>query len=83
MKKVFVYGLYLSMYSYNRRCCRPFPPPSGSSQEWIAISHLIEWDLLYVSNMPKEKQPADLVFRGRIVWSSCIIWECCAPGGRL
>lgn len=71
MRKVFVYGLYLSMYSYNRRCLRPFPPSSDSSQEWIAFSflaaafcHLIEWDLLYVSNTPKEKQPADLVLRG-------------------
>lgn len=67
---MFVYGLYLSMYSYNRRCHTPFPPPSDSSQEWIAFSllaaafcHLIEWDL-YVSYTPKEKQPADLVLCG-------------------
>lgn len=40
MRKVFVYGLYLSMYSYSRRCLRPCSPPSDSSQEWIAFGLL-------------------------------------------
>lgn len=71
MRKVFVYGLYLRMYAYNRRCLRPCSPPSDSSQEWLAFGiltaafcHLIEWDLLYVSYTPKEKQPPNLVLSG-------------------
>lgn len=88
MKKVFVYGLYLSMCSYNRRCLRPCSPPSDSSLEWIAFGlltaafcHLIDGiSSLSHTRLRKSSQQLTLYFVDELSGLVVLFWNVMLQG---